>query len=62
VLQVENLSANAVMVNGRQLAKGQTERVAEGGSLSFVAKPQNSAETQFLCFTLRRARTARALR
>jgi hypothetical protein len=62
VLQVENLSANAVMVNGRQLSKGQTECIAEGGSLSFVAKPQNSAETQFLCFTLRRARSARAPR
>jgi len=57
-LKVENLSANVVLVCGRQLAKGQSDTIAEGGTLGFVAKPSGEVgETQFLCLTLRRARS-----
>jgi len=56
MLKVENLSANAVILNGKQLTKGQSECIAEGGTLGFVAKPAAGKETEFLQFTLRRAR------
>jgi len=61
-LKVENLSANVVLVNGHQLAKGQSECISEGDTLAFVAKPPHSAETEFLRFVLRRARGRANLR
>jgi len=62
VLQVENLSANVVLICGRQLAKGQSDAIAEGGTLAFVAKLRDShEETQFLRFELRRIRSRSAL-
>jgi len=55
LLRVENLSANAVLVCGKPLAKGQVETIAEGGTLEFVAKQRESLQdTKFLSFMLRR--------
>jgi len=57
LLQVENLSANVVLICGRQLAKGHSDTIPEGGTLAFVAKVKDNAEeTQFLRFELRRMR------
>merc|ERR1712039_212068 len=56
MLNVENLSANAILLNGYHLMKGQSGCIVEGGTLAFVAKPSSGLETEFLRFTLRRAR------
>mmetsp|Transcript_25926 Transcript_25926/g.49669 ORF Transcript_25926/g.49669 Transcript_25926/m.49669 type:complete len:185 (+) Transcript_25926:1070-1624(+) len=56
LLRVENLSANAVLVCGKPLVKGQVETITEGGTLEFVAKQRESLQdTKFLSFMLRRA-------
>ncbi|CAJ1402514.1 unnamed protein product [Effrenium voratum] len=56
-LQVENLSSNPVMVNGRPLRKSQTGKIAAGGRLAFLAKGQDQKETTFLEFNLHVADT-----
>ena len=52
LIQVENLSSNPVMVNGRQLRKCEKGKMEIGGSLAFLAKSEDQ-ETSFLEFSLR---------
>eukprot|EP00440_Ansanella_granifera_P034669 gb/GFBE01037610.1/.p1 GENE.gb/GFBE01037610.1/~~gb/GFBE01037610.1/.p1 ORF type:complete len:665 (+),score=133.12 gb/GFBE01037610.1/:1-1995(+) len=47
MLQVENLSSNPVMLQGRLLMKGQTDQLSEGCRLIFVAKDASFLEFVF---------------
>jgi len=57
-VQVENLSANVVLVSGCPLARGYRSIMTEGGSLAFVARRPGDTggglDVEFLRFTLRR--------
>jgi len=55
VLRVENLSNNALVVNGKSLSKGKTDNISEGGKIVFVANA-GEGDVEFLKFKLRRAR------
>jgi serine/threonine protein kinase len=51
-LKVENLSANAIYVNGRAVSKGNSDILSDGGTLEFAAKPGGNGEwTRFLVFS-----------
>eukprot|EP00435_Cladocopium_sp_Y103_P046427 s1925_g13.t1 len=50
---VQNLSTNPVMVNGRQLKQSQTGTILPGGCIAFLARSDGKEEqTTFLEFNL----------
>mmetsp|Transcript_32008 Transcript_32008/g.39302 ORF Transcript_32008/g.39302 Transcript_32008/m.39302 type:complete len:598 (-) Transcript_32008:25-1818(-) len=51
-LQVQNLSTNPVMVNGRQLKQSQTGKILPGGCIAFLARTDGKEQTTFLEFNL----------
>eukprot|EP00434_Breviolum_minutum_P038991 symbB.v1.2.034603.t1/scaffold4499.1/size38882/5 len=54
-LQVQNLSSNPVMVNGRQLKQSQTGKILPGGCIAFLARQEGKEQTTFLEFNLHMA-------
>lgn len=52
LLQVQNLSTNPVMVNGRQLKQSQSGTILPGGCIAFLALSDGKEETTFLEFNL----------
>lgn len=55
-LLVENLSTNALSVDGHLLGRGSTRVMAEGATVAFVRPADGGASDNFLEFRLRRAR------
>merc|ERR1711924_29599 len=58
-LLVENLSANAISVDGHLLSRGSSRVMADGASLGFMRPMESTGKSEtFLQFRLRRARVS----